>query len=89
MTPIKTMRLPGRAGRGQSAGIDAMNREAAMHDRCHCRQRPGRTLALGCIECGASCCPACAVLLEGASYCAACAAALLEAAPTGAREDAP
>jgi hypothetical protein len=34
----------------------------------------------GCLECGATCCPACAISLESATYCPACAGALLESA---------
>ena len=33
---------------------------------------------LGCIECGAACCPVCSYQLESASYCSRCAEALLE-----------
>jgi hypothetical protein len=33
---------------------------------------------LGCIACGAACCPACSYQLESASYCSACAETLLE-----------
>jgi len=33
---------------------------------------------LGCIECGADCCPACAVPLESTTYCARCAESILE-----------
>lgn len=36
--------------------------------------------ALGCLECGAPCCVACAISLESAVYCRACAEALLDAA---------
>ena len=32
---------------------------------------------LGCLECGAPCCPACAVHLESVSYCRGCAGSLL------------
>lgn len=32
-----------------------------------------------CIECGAGCCPTCAVHLESATHCQACAGALLGA----------
>jgi hypothetical protein len=35
---------------------------------------------LGCIECGAPCCPSCAVSLESVSYCRACAGSLLGSA---------
>ena len=33
---------------------------------------------LGCLSCGAGCCPACSYQLESTNYCAACAEALLE-----------
>ncbi len=33
---------------------------------------------LGCIECGAPCCPACAYRLESADYCRHCAETLME-----------
>lgn len=33
---------------------------------------------LGCIECGRTCCPDCAVLMESAWYCARCADSLLQ-----------
>jgi hypothetical protein len=33
---------------------------------------------LGCIECGATCCAACAIHLESAVYCGTCAESLLE-----------
>lgn len=33
----------------------------------------------GCLECGAPCCPACAVQLESVSYCRRCARSLLGA----------
>jgi hypothetical protein len=49
-----------------------------MERRCSCGhlvQRP--TEALGCIECGRTCCPACAVPLESVAYCALCASELL------------
>jgi len=49
-----------------------------MVARCTCGAPAA--LALGCLECGAACCPACAVALEAASYCAGCAATLLETA---------
>jgi hypothetical protein len=35
---------------------------------------------LGCIDCGAACCPSCAVPLESVSYCRTCARSLLGAA---------
>lgn len=46
-----------------------------MRERCGCGRLA--TLALGCLECGAPCCEACAISLEAAGYCPACAAALL------------
>jgi hypothetical protein len=33
---------------------------------------------LGCIECGASCCPGCSYQLESTHYCGSCAESLLE-----------
>jgi hypothetical protein len=33
----------------------------------------------GCLECGAPCCPACAIPLESVAYCGRCAATLLGA----------
>ncbi len=50
-----------------------------MERRCSCGhpvQRP--TDSLGCIECGRTCCPACAVPLESVAYCAFCASELIE-----------
>ena len=34
--------------------------------------------SFACLECGASCCPSCAISLESTTYCPACAGALLE-----------
>jgi hypothetical protein len=34
--------------------------------------------SFGCLECGAECCPRCAVTLESVTYCRSCADALLE-----------
>jgi hypothetical protein len=51
-----------------------------MGDRCHCGTAGPGLVHLGCLECGAACCPACAVPLESATYCGGCAAALLETA---------
>jgi hypothetical protein len=49
-----------------------------MERRCSCGGRIERpTDALGCIECGWACCPACAVPLESVAYCASCAGWLL------------
>lgn len=50
-----------------------------MNGQCRCGSR-GQTVDLGCVECGAACCPACAIHLESAAYCATCARALLETA---------
>ena len=33
---------------------------------------------LGCIECGAACCPSCSYQLESTHYCGSCAETLLE-----------
>ncbi len=33
---------------------------------------------LGCIECGAACCPGCSYQLESTHYCGSCAESLLE-----------
>jgi hypothetical protein len=35
---------------------------------------------LGCLDCGSTCCPECAISIESATYCRTCAAALLDAA---------
>ena len=52
-----------------------------MPGQCGCgRELPTAYQSLGCLECGASCCPACAISLESATYCPACAGALLESA---------
>lgn len=51
-----------------------------MERRCQCGfpiVHPDE--ALGCLECGRACCPACAVELESVWYCARCADALLGA----------
>lgn len=47
-----------------------------MSRPCSCAG-PGETVNLGCVECGAACCPDCAIHLESAAYCADCAEALL------------
>jgi hypothetical protein len=33
--------------------------------------------SLGCLECGAGCCPACAISVESVTYCRGCADTLL------------
>jgi hypothetical protein len=45
-------------------------------DRCCCGVEAS-VQPFGCLECGARCCPACAITLESAAYCHGCAAALL------------
>ena len=51
-----------------------------MNARCRCGNLLTHSFyQMGCIECGAACCPACAVLIESATYCARCAEAILEA----------
>lgn len=39
------------------------------------------TEQLACLDCGAACCPACAVALESTSYCRRCATSLLGLVP--------
>jgi len=36
---------------------------------------------VACIDCGAGCCPTCAVHLESVTYCERCARSLFEGAP--------
>ncbi len=48
-----------------------------MPGQCSCQPRVKP--ALGCLECGAACCAACAIHLESVTYCARCARELLEA----------
>ncbi len=50
-----------------------------MAGRCHCGSESDRHYELGCVECGAGCCPDCAIYLESASYCRRCAQSLLDA----------
>ena len=50
-----------------------------MEARCSCGTEIRHTFDhLGCLECGAACCPACSYELESTNYCATCAEALLE-----------
>jgi hypothetical protein len=50
-----------------------------MGTRCRCGTEFHHTVDhLGCIECGAACCPACSYELESANYCSTCAEALLK-----------
>jgi hypothetical protein len=52
-----------------------------MGGSCGCGTQINHTFhELGCIECGATCCPACAVSLESAMYCRGCARSLVGAA---------
>lgn len=47
-----------------------------LGDRCRCGAESS-VHRFGCLECGARCCPACAITLESAAYCHRCASALL------------
>jgi len=50
-----------------------------MAGRCRCGTEVQFAFNhLGCIACGAACCPACSYQLESANYCSACAETLLE-----------
>lgn len=57
-----------------------------MLTRCDCGVEAATAFEpLGCLECGAPCCRACAVSLESVPYCRRCAGALLgTSAPRGA-----
>lgn len=58
-----------------------------MSASCRCGSQVDHAFhAFACIECGAACCPACAVPLESVTYCGACARSLLGvgAVPPGA-----
>jgi hypothetical protein len=53
--------------------------EELMGSRCRCGTEVQFAFNhLGCIECGAACCPACSYQLESTNYCSACAETLLE-----------
>ena len=53
--------------------------EELMAGRCRCGSEVQFPFNhLGCIACGASCCPACSYELESTNYCSACAETLLE-----------
>ena len=45
-------------------------------ERCSCGAPPH---SLGCLQCGATVCPRCAVPMESAAYCPRCAASLMDA----------
>jgi hypothetical protein len=64
-----------------SAALLTVKEDDAMPGQCRCGRELGNVFhSLGCLECGASCCPSCAISLESATYCPACAGALLESA---------
>jgi len=49
-----------------------------MPGQCRCGTEVRNAFhSFGCLECGAPCCPSCAISLESATYCTACAAELL------------
>ena len=49
-----------------------------MERRCQCGNDVRHGFHdLGCLDCGAACCPACAIHLESAVYCRGCAGDLL------------
>lgn len=51
-----------------------------MERRCLCGNPVRHAFDdLACLDCGAACCPACAIHLESAVYCRRCAGALLDA----------
>jgi hypothetical protein len=50
-----------------------------MGSRCRCGTEVEFAFNhLGCIACGAACCPTCSYQLESANYCSGCAETLLE-----------
>ena len=50
-----------------------------MGARCRCGSEVRFAFEeLGCIECGAACCPGCSYELESTHYCAHCAETLLD-----------
>jgi hypothetical protein len=54
-------------------------KEERMAGRCRCGTEVKFSFNhLGCIECGAACCPACSYQLESTTYCSTCAETLLE-----------
>ena len=53
-----------------------------METRCRCGSEVHFAFEqLGCIECGAACCPGCSYELESTHYCARCAATRLDLPP--------
>lgn len=54
-------------------------KEECMAGRCRCGTEVEFAFNhLGCIECGAACCPACSYQLESTDYCSTCAETRLE-----------
>jgi hypothetical protein len=52
-----------------------------MEGHCRCgHEVPNAFHRFGCVDCGAACCPACAIHLESTTYCSACAGSLLDTA---------
>ena len=50
-----------------------------MAEHCRCGSEVQFAFEqLGCIECGAACCPGCSYQLESTHYCGSCAESLLE-----------
>ena len=49
-----------------------------MDGQCRCGEAVRGAFLLGCFECGATCCAACAIHLESATYCERCAGSLLD-----------
>jgi hypothetical protein len=50
-----------------------------MDGECRCGQTVPEAFHLfGCLQCGTTCCSACAIHLESATYCADCAGSLLD-----------
>ncbi|MGH7279334.1 MAG: hypothetical protein ACREJG_11690 [Candidatus Rokuibacteriota bacterium] len=49
-----------------------------MSGDCGCGTDGGAGQRFGCIECGTTCCTACAVHLESVMYCGSCAGSLLD-----------
>lgn len=53
-----------------------------MRTHCRCGQEVNSPFEdLGCLECGAACCPACAYTPEDVVYCASCAETHFESIP--------
>ncbi len=64
-----------------SRALVTVKEDEAMPPQCRCGTEIHNAFhSFGCLECGAACCPACAISLESATYCPACAGALLESA---------